>query len=317
MNKRSATLVLALTIALGIAPTSAVFADDAPVMPWNNLPAEPEPEPEKKPEAKPAATEQAPVAKPAAPPSAEDEKKARLFKAQMHAFEAGKLIRKNQFSLAQKEFRLAADFDPDNTDYLAGFANAAHKNNDWNAAALAYTRLMRKDPTRKELYKSLGECLFQVQKYDDAVAAYKQAAQFDDDKGEMWRRIGSIRSNQGRFDEASDAYRQSIKLSPKEGKSYETLAALEWKAGNKTAALKTYKDGVSNNPNDGDLQAAYAYALMGEQRWREAAEAYKAAARTKGKNAQIEQGYKSAMDHIAYDEQLAKIKAAKDAKKKH
>lgn len=317
MNKRSASLILAFSFLIGLAPISGVYADDAPVMPWNKLPAEPEPEPEVKPEAKPTVQEATPVAKPAAAPSPEDEKKARLFKAQMHAFEAGKLIRKNQFSLAQKEFRQAADFDPDNTDYLSGYANAAHKNNDWNAAAMAYTRLMRKDPSRKELYKSLGECLFQVQKYDDAVAAYKQAAQFEDDKGEMWRRIGSIRSNQGRYDEAMEAYRQSVKLSPKDGKPYETLAALEWKAGNKTGALKTYKDGVARFPDDGDLQAAYAYALMGEQRWREAAEAYKSAARTKGKNPAIEQGYKSAMDHIAYDEQIAKAKAAKEAKKRH
>ncbi|MBX9572384.1 MAG: tetratricopeptide repeat protein [Candidatus Obscuribacterales bacterium] len=317
MNRRYACLILALSLTLGLAPISA-HADDAPVMPWNKLPAEPEPEPEVKPEVKPTQTE-TPAARPATPstPSPEDEKKARLFKAQMHAFEAGKLIRKNQFSLAQKEFRQAADYDPDNVDYLSGYANAAHKNNDWNAAAIAYTRLMRKDPSRKELYKSLGECLAQVQKYDDAVAAYKTAAQFEDDKGEMWKRIGSIRSNQGRYDEAMEAYRQSVKLSPKDGKGFETLAALEWKQGNKTAALKTYKTGVTNNPDDGDLQAAYAYALMGEQRWREASEAYKAAARTKGKNPAIEQGYKSAMDHIAYDEQMAKIKAAKEAKKKH
>lgn len=313
MTKRTASLILALTMLLGFAPTGAVYADD---MPWNKIPAEPEPEPEAKPEVKPAQTEVAPVAKPAAP-TAEDEKKARLFKAQMHAFEAGKLIRKNQYSLAQKEFRLAADYDPDNIDYLSGFANAAHKNNDWNAAALAYTRLMRKDPSRKDFFKSLGECLFQVQKYDDAVAAYKQAAQFETDKGEMWRRIGSIRSNQGRYDEAMEAYRQSTKLSPKDGKGFETLGALEWKQGNKTAALNTYKAGVANNPDDGDLQAAYAYALMGEQRWREASEAYKAAARTKGNTPAIQQGYKSAMDHIAYEENIAKAKAEKAAKKKH
>ena len=272
-----------------------------------------EDDPPPKPEA-PVTPATTPVAPP--PKQVDDEKKSRLYKAQMHAYEAGKALKKNYYGEAQKEYRIASDFDPDNMDYMTGYANAAHQNSDWVAAATAYTRIIRKDPSRKELHKMMGDCFQQAGKYDDAVASFKLAIPHEEDKGELWRRIASIRASQNRQAEVIDAYRQGLKVAPKDGKIYEMLAALEWKNDNKAAAMVTYKNGVTNAPENGDLRAAYAYALMADSRWREAAEQYKKAALTKGKTPAIEQGYKSAMDHIAYDEQMAKIKAAQEAKKK-
>lgn len=259
-----------------------------------------------------------PKKEPAAPAhQVDDEVKSRKFKAQLHAFEGGKLLKQRQFYYAAKEFKQASDLDPENLQYTIGYANSAHQASTWDEAVEAYKRIVKTDPSHTEVYKTMGECLVKLAKYDDAVDAYKKSLPHEKDKADIWVRIAAIRSGQARHTEAMDAYRQAMKAAPSEGKAYRLLAAMQWNAGNKADAMATYRDGVAKASKDGDLRGAYAYALMSNQQWREAAEAYKAAAQLKGSTPELQAGYKSAMEHVAYEEQIAKRKAEQEAKKHH
>lgn len=328
---RSAKLLLGLTVSLGlfVGCISKCAAEDAPkteeqktpeasgtpMFPWAKPPGEEtKEEPPEEEVKKPVITE--PVKPPTPPPKQEDDpEKARKFKAQLHAFEAGKLMKQKAYKYAAMEFKAASNFEPENLNYVLGYANAAHQANDWTEAVEAYNRLLKADPSHKEVHKTLGECYNKLGRYDDSVAAYRKAVEFEKDKADLWRRIAAIRTSQSRFTDAMDAYRAATKADPTDGKSYKNLAAMQWQNGNKAGAIATYKEGVAHSPRDRDLMGSYAYALMSNQQWQEAANAYQAAAKLGGTTPEFDAGYKSAMEHIAYDEAMAKQKADAEAKR--
>lgn len=303
-----------LSCSICIAALSSQALADAPVS-TENKPAGSQENSEKP--AAPTGTAEAKKEPQAQPHQVDDEVKARKFKAQLHAFEGGKLLKQRQFYYAAKEFKQASDLDPENIQYTIGFANSAHQASTWDEAVEAYKRIVKADPSHTEVYKTIGECLVKLAKYDEAVDAYKKSLPYEKDKADIWVRIAAIRTGQARHGEAMDAYRQAIKAAPNEGKAYRLLAAMQWNAGNKADAMATYREGVAKASKDGDLKGAFAYALMSNQQWREAAEAYKAAAQLKGSMPELQSGYKSAMEHVAYEEQIAKRKAELEAKKHH
>lgn len=302
------------------APKTPAGKDAQPLFPWAKPPGDEtmdkDKEKEEEDEDKPPVVPALPDKPPTPPPKQEDDpEKARKFKAQLHAFEAGKLLKQKAYHYAAIEFKAACNFEPENLNYVLGYANTAHKANDWNDAIDAYNRLLKADPSHKEVHKTMGECYSKLGRYDEAVAQYKKAAESEKDKADLWRRIAMIRTGQSKMTEAMEAYRMATKADPTDGKSYKALAAMQWNAGNKAAAISTYKDGVAHNSRDKDLLGAYAYALMSNQQWQEAANAYMAAAKIGGTTPEYDAGYKSAMEHIAYDKEMANRKAEADAKR--
>lgn len=247
----------------------------------------------------------------------DDPEKARKYRAQLHAFDAQKMAQRKEFRGAALEYKQAVQFEPENLQYQLGYANAAHESNDWANAVEAYRGILKIDPSHTDLHKTIAECLFKLRRYDEACDEYKKAVQYEKDKADCWRRIAEIRVGQGRHTEAMDAYRAAMKAGPADGTACRQLASMLWNAGNKAEALQTYREGIRTaGSKDGDLQAAYAYALMSNQQWKEAADAYKEAARLKGSTPEINAGYQSALQHIQYDEEMAKREAAKKAKHK-
>lgn len=256
---------------------------------------------------------------PAQPPTPQDEEKARKFKAQMHAFKGGQMAREKNFRQAESEFKEAAKYEPENMTYLEGYASAAHHANDWKEAVEAYNKILKTDAKHTEVHKTLAECLVKLglTRYDEAIEEYKKAVPVEKDKADVWRRIANLRTAQSRRPEAMEAYRNAIKAAPEDGVAYRLLAAIQWQGGSKSDAMSTYKEGVHSASKDADLWAAYAYALVSNQQWREAADAYKSASKIKGPSPELEAGYKSAMERAMYEDELAKRKAELDAKKHH
>jgi tetratricopeptide (TPR) repeat protein len=254
---------------------------------------------------------------PATPMTPQDDEKAQKFRGELHAKKGKEMMGVNNFRQAESEYKEAAKYDPDNIAYLEGYANAANKANDCKESIEAFGRLLKLDGAHHpEGHELIAECLFKMRQYDQAVDEYTKAVPFAKSKAEIWNKIAEIRIGQARHTDAMSAYRSAIKAAPGDGKAYKLLGSMLWNAGNKSEALTVYKNGASSAPKDGDLLAAYAYALMSNSQWQEAAKEYKAAAMVKGSTKEIEEGYKSAMDHIAYDEQQSKLKAAKDDKNK-
>ena len=296
---------LVIAIAIGSLGCLSALADETAPDGTASTPAAPAPATEARPAVAPAGSDFTP----------QDDEKARKFRGELHAKKGTEMMRANNFRQAESEFKEAARYEPGNIQYLEGYAEATHKANDCKESIEAYGRLLKADPAHHtEAHAIIGECLFKLRRYDESVDEYKKAVAVEKDKAAIWHKVAEIRLGQGRHPEVMEAYKNAIKAAPSAGKAYRLLAAMQWNAGNKDEALKTYRSGVQNVPRDGDLQAAFAYALMSEQHWQEAAGAYKAAALVKGSNSELEAGYKSAMDHIAYEEQMAARKAKKTKK---
>jgi tetratricopeptide (TPR) repeat protein len=284
------------------APTTPAPTTPAPTTPTNTTPTN----------TTPTATT------PAAPAdfSPQNDEAARKFRAELHVKKGVEMMKANNFRQAESEFKEACKQDPDNVLYLESYANATHKANDARESIEAYSRLLKADAAHHpEAHFILADSLSKLMRFDEAIEEYKKAAPIEKDKAAIWHKVAEIRIRQAKSAEAMEAYKNAIKAQPNEGKAYRLLASMQWNAGAKADALKTYRDGAKNASSDGDLQAAFAYALMSEQQWQEAAKAYKAAALVKGSSAELEAGYRSAMEHIAYDEQQAARKAAQDAEK--
>ncbi len=343
INKTGKKLILLSCILAVGSPLNSAIAEDkvnettdkdktaAPLFPWAQKTEDDKDSSDKEPAKDPESPDddndddedpenKKPKSKPAPPPppqakQEDDPEKARKFKAQLHAFEAGKLMKQKAYIYAAREFKAAANLEPENLQYVLGYANAAHQAHDWNEAVQAYERLLKADPKQTDVHKTMAECLHKLGRYDEAVAEYKKSVAYEKDKAEIWRRIATIRTTQSKHDEAMEAYRQATKADPADGKSYKNLAAIQWQAGNKAAAMATYKEGVRNNPRDADLYGAYAYALMTNQQWQEAANAYQAAAKINGTTPQLDQGYRSAMEHVNYENEMAKRKEEAEKRK--
>lgn len=245
-----------------------------------------------------------------APSSEANEAKAKTLQAQLAAFKAGGLMKGKKYREAVQEYKRAYALQPD-IKYALGYASAAHQAEDWFGAIDAYKQIYKLDPSKKDVLKTTAECLVKIGQYEEAVTMYKECLPFEKDKSDIWQRIATIRLGQRDFPETIDAYRQAIKANPKDGQPYSLLANLLWREGKKSEAMSIYKDGVANFPKDGALQEAYAYALMSEKDWHGAANAYKTAAGCVGASKRVTQGYQSAMQRIAQEEQLAKHKTHK------
>jgi len=301
----------------GLAPIAPlnIPVGGIPAMPIEQPP--PEPAPVEKPPEKPAPP---PTVAPYKDFSPQSDQKAQRFRAELHAKRGSDMMKDNNFRQAESEYKEASKIEPDDLSYLQNYADAAHKSNDWREVIEAYTRLLKQDGAHHpESHAILGESFFKMHRYDEACEAYKKAAQFEKDKAAMWYKVAEIRLIQAKQPEAMEAYRGVMKVTPSDGKAYKLLASMLWNSNNKTEALRIYKAGSVSAPRDGDLLAAYGYALMSEQQYREAANMYKAAAAVKGATPDIDAGYKSALEHINYEEQQAAIKAQKELKdkKKH
>lgn len=248
--------------------------------------------------------------------SPQDDEKARKFRAELHAKKGKDAMNAQNYRAAEAEYREASHVEPSNLQYLEGFAAAANKANDLKSTIEAYGRLLKEDPSHhQEAHVVVADSLYKLGQVDEAVDEYKKAAPFAKDKAEVWNKIAEIRMGQVKHQDAMEAYKNAIKAAPGDGKAYRLLATLQWNAGSKSDALATYKNGCQNAPRDGDLAGAYAYALMSNQQWDEAAKAYKAASMIKGSTPELTAGYRSAMEHIAYEEEQAKRKASKEKKK--
>jgi tetratricopeptide (TPR) repeat protein len=274
-----------------------------------------------KPAAQPAPAGESKAGPPATPAPAsfapQDDEKARKFRGELHAKKGAQMMKMHNFRQAESEYKEASRYEPENIQYLEGYANATHKANDCKEAIEAYGRLLKADAAHHtEAHAIIAESLFKLRRYDESADEYKKAVSFEKDKAAIWNKIAEIRLGQAKHPEAMEAYRNAIKADPDDGKAYRLLAAIQWNNGKKAEALATYRDGAKKAPRDGDLQAAFAYALMSEQQWQEAADAYKAAALAKGSTPALNAGYKSAMDHIAYEKQREAQNAARAEKNK-
>jgi tetratricopeptide (TPR) repeat protein len=116
-------------------------------------------------------------------------------------------------------------------DDLLEAADAALKNNNFEAAESVLRRVLEKEPKHKSARRQLGYALYAQQKYDEAVGVLREQARinpFDDYVNNL---IGRVFWAQQKYADAEAAFRKQMEITPlsKEAHGNLGLMLVEWR----------------------------------------------------------------------------------------
>jgi tetratricopeptide (TPR) repeat protein len=98
---------------------------------------------------------------------------------------------------------------------------------DFDAAVLAWARVVTVEPTDTRAQQMLWYCLYRLRRFEEAEAAAARAIECGLDNAESWFERGVARAAIGRLDEAIADLRQAMRLDPAHAQARETLARFE------------------------------------------------------------------------------------------
>ncbi len=124
-------------------------------------------------------------------------------------FTGQELLEKGSAREAREHFEDALALQPDHPEALAGLALAAFKQNDFEPASEAYSRLIQITPEQATLYVNLGIVNLKLGQLDEAEVNFEKALELGGDSPKVQNYLGLIYSKRGEYARALDAFRQS------------------------------------------------------------------------------------------------------------
>lgn len=131
-------------------------------------------------------------------------------------------FKQNNYSSALDHFKKAAEFEPDNIDYLT---------------ELAITH-------------------YRLKNYDEAIKSYEKIISLSPDNISCYNRIGNIYWIKKDFSQAEFYFRKAIELNSSLIVSYNNLGLMLDENGDKEGAIKILNQGIEANPSSPELKAA-------------------------------------------------------------
>ena len=130
------------------------------------------------------------------------------------------------FSAPPPPDRSAAPASPDEIAGLAALADREHHAGRLAAAAEAYRRILRLQPSLAEAHNNLGNVLKDQGRLNDALAHYQVAARLKPTLLAAHNNLGNICKRQRKFDEAVVAYGRALALNPNLAEVHNNLGAV-------------------------------------------------------------------------------------------
>ena len=140
-----------------------------------------------------------------------------------------------------------------------------------------FRRVARIKPTFSWAYHSLGDALFQLERWEEALAAYQQAIALKPDVSWTHHHAGNVLAKLGRWQQAADAQRQAIAVDPAIAAAHKNLALALLRVGRAQEAAEACDAALRLDPNDFWSHYSRGDAYTGLQQWAEAAESYERA----------------------------------------
>lgn len=166
-----------------------------------------------------------------------------LFKAAKSYQSLGKI------SEAIELFEMAGQLktDPILLEHLA----SAHLNSaQFNKAILIYEQLLKDDPTNSEYLNDLGNCYFQLKKYEKAAEYYTRSSQATFTTPVVYRNLGLTRARMGQLPEAIEAIRKYHENVPGDSSATNLLADMLLNENKFDTALGYYEQLLKQNPKN-------------------------------------------------------------------
>ncbi len=130
------------------------------------------------------------------------------------------------FSAPPPTDRSAAPASPDEIAALAALADREHRAGRLAAAAEAYRRILRLQPSLAEAHNNLGNVLKDQGRLGDALAHYQVAARLKPTLLAAHNNLGNICKRQRKFNEAVVAYGRALALDPNLAEVHNNLGAV-------------------------------------------------------------------------------------------
>src|SRR3954447_6331845 len=135
------------------------------------------------------------------------------------------------------------------TDELEDAAGDALKAGNFDAAADLYSKLIKRDPTRKNAYTFLGRAQMGRRKFDLAIDAFKKQIELEPYDETAYNNLASVYQELGKNDEAAAAFQKQIEISPLDKYAHFGLGSVYLDQKKYKDAVEELEKAVSLTPN--------------------------------------------------------------------
>ena len=123
-----------------------------------------------------------------------------------------KAMRESLLDSSSSYFAVAAKLKPDDAQILEQYGVAKLVAGHFTEAAEIYQKLAELEPTKKDVWVSLGDIYVQEQKFKEAIPPYEKATEIDPNDAEIWKVLKDIYSSLNMPDKAKMAEAKMAEL---------------------------------------------------------------------------------------------------------
>jgi tetratricopeptide (TPR) repeat protein len=135
------------------------------------------------------------------------------------------------------------------TDELEDAAGDALKAGNFDAAADLYTKLIKRDATRKNAYNYLGRAEMGRRKFDNAITAFKKQVEIEPYDETAYNNLAAVYQELGKNEDAAAAYQKQIEISPLDKYAHYGLGSVYLDQKKFKDAIAELEKAVSLTPN--------------------------------------------------------------------
>ena len=186
---------------------------------------------------------------------------------------------------AIEQFRTGTDLDPNNAGAWRSWGDALVNLGKYDEAIEKYQQAIGKGDQDSYAHNGWGVALLRQGKYEDAIEHYRIATNLDSNNVYAWRSWGDALVNLGKYDEAIEKYQQAIGKADQDSYAHNGWGVALVRQGKYEEAIEHYRQAAALDPRSANPQNGWGVALASQGKYDEAIEHYRQAAELDPKTA--------------------------------
>ena len=163
---------------------------------------------------------------------------------------AGDLLKKNEFNLAEKQLSEILKKFPNDPNALRLSGVSSLEQEKPEVALIPLQKAIRVAPKFLQAHENLAQAWTQLGDLSKAEVCFKKCLELDASNFSNWKALGDVLSDQGKDEEADKAYKNAISTDKKYLDLQKAMSQVQ--KGNLGEAEKIYREILSDDPNNVD-----------------------------------------------------------------
>ncbi len=163
---------------------------------------------------------------------------------------AGDLLKKNEFNLAEKQLSEILKKFPNDPNALRLSGVSSLEQEKPEVALIPLQKAIRVAPKFLQAHENLAQAWTQLGDLNKAEICFKKCLELDASNFSNWKSLGDVLSDQGKDEEADKAYKNAISTDKKYLDLQKAMSQVQ--KGNLGEAEKIYREILSDDPNNVD-----------------------------------------------------------------